>query len=87
VRNKLSLSKFLATIETMLLDWSKKSSEDDFQTFPTVDAAKEKEAWKWLKDLNRDSLLHWYGHSYIVPSTRNKHYGSSMWLQEYGTLP
>ncbi len=44
----------------MLLDWSKKSSEDEFQTFPTVDAAKEKEACKWLKDLNRNSLLHWY---------------------------
>jgi hypothetical protein len=40
-----------------------------------------------LKDLNQGSILHWYQHSYIVPSTKNKDYSSSLWLQEYGTLP
>ncbi|CAF1538834.1 unnamed protein product [Rotaria sordida] len=30
--NKLSLSKFLATMEIMLRDWSTKTIEDEFQT-------------------------------------------------------
>jgi len=31
--------------------------------------------------------LHWYRHSYILPSTSNKDYKSSLWLKEYGILP
>ena len=37
--------------------------------------------------LNKSSILHWYGYSYIIPSTSNKDYTSSLWLQEYATFP
>ena len=36
LRNKLSLSKCLITMETMLRDWSTKSIEDEFQTYPKI---------------------------------------------------
>ena len=86
LRNKLSLSKFLVTVETMLRDWSTKSIEDEFQTYPKINTEIEKQAWKWLKNLNKSPILHWYGHSYIIPSTGNKDYSSSSWLQEYTTF-
>ena len=74
-------------METMLRDWSAKSIEDEFQTYPKINIETEKQAWKWLEDLNKSSILHWYGHSYIIPSTSNKDYSSSSWLQEYATFP
>jgi hypothetical protein len=49
---------------------------------------KEKEARKWLQDLNKSFILHWYGYTYIVPSSRYNDCSSSLyWLQECGTLP
>jgi hypothetical protein len=33
-------------MEIMLRDWSKKTIEDEFQTFPKVNVETEKEAWK-----------------------------------------
>ena len=40
-----------------------------------------------LKNLNKSSILHWYGHSYFIPSTSNKDYSSSSWLPESITFP
>jgi hypothetical protein len=75
-------------METMLLhDWSTKTIENEFQTFPKVNVEREKENWKWLKDLNKNSILHCYGHLYIAPSTKNKDFSTSCWLQDYATLP
>ncbi len=73
-------------METMLQDRSIKAIQDDFQTFPKVIVQQEKEAWKWLKDLDKKSMLHWYGHTYIVPSTRNPDHNSSLWLKQYATF-
>jgi len=74
-------------MKTMLRDWSRKTIEDEFQTYPKVSVETEKQAWKWLKDFNKSSILHWYGYSYIIPSTSNKDYTSSLWLHEYATFP
>jgi hypothetical protein len=86
LRNKLPLSKFLATMEIMLHDWSVKSIENEFQTFPKVTVEQEKEAWKWLKGFDKNSMLHWYEHSYVVPSNHCQGYNSSLWLKEYATF-
>ncbi len=86
LRSKLPLSKFLGTMQDMLRDWSNKTAEAAYQTFPHVNGETEKEGWKWINDLNKNSILHWYAHSYIVPSMKNKDYLSSLWLQEYSTL-
>jgi hypothetical protein len=87
LRNKLPLSKFLATMATMLRDWSTKTVENEFQTFAAVNLQAEKEGWKWLAQLNKNSILYYYGHSYIVPSTNNKDFSTTYWLQQYNTLP
>ena len=44
LRNKLSLSKFLSTMETKLRDWSTKSIEDEFQTYSKINIEIEKQA-------------------------------------------
>ncbi|CAF1010377.1 unnamed protein product [Didymodactylos carnosus] len=54
---------------------------------PIVGVAREKEALTWLQSLDKKTILHWYGNSYIVPSTFNHQYNSMLWLQEYSTLP
>ncbi|CAF1550482.1 unnamed protein product, partial [Rotaria sordida] len=87
LRNKLPLPKFISTMDTMLREWSRKTAEDEFQTYPKISVEIEKQAWKWLKDLNKNSIFHWHSYSYIVPSTSNKDYSSSLWLQEYATFP
>ena len=46
LRNKLALSKFLITMETMLRDWSTKSIEDEFQTYLKINIETEKHTWK-----------------------------------------
>ena len=48
LRNKLSLSKFLITLETMLRDWSRKSIDNEFQTYSKTNIEIEKQAQKWL---------------------------------------
>ena len=77
LRNKLSLAKFLISMETKLHNWSTKSIEDEFQTCRKINIEIEKQARKWLKHLNKSFILHWYGHSYFISSTSNKDYGSS----------
>ena len=74
-------------METMLRDWTTKFIEDEFQTHPKINIETEKHTWKWLKNFNKSSSLHWHGHSYIIPSTSNKDSSSSSWLREYATLP
>ena len=85
--NKLCLSKFLSTMEMVLREWLTKTIEDDFQTFPKINTEIEKLASKWRTDLNKVSIVHWYGHSYIVPSSKSEYYPASWWLHEDGTLP
>ncbi|CAF1351613.1 unnamed protein product [Didymodactylos carnosus] len=87
LRVKLNLSSFLPTMQQMLSEWSSKSTEEPFHTFPVVSVAQEKEALTWLQSLDKKTILHWYGNSYIVPSTFNHQYNSMLWLQEYSTLP
>jgi len=41
-RNRLCLSKFLLTMETMLRDWSTKTTEAEFQTFQQLLVNKKK---------------------------------------------
>jgi hypothetical protein len=44
LRNILPISKFLASMETMLRDWSTKTIENEFQTFSKVNVETEKES-------------------------------------------
>ncbi|CAF4881795.1 unnamed protein product [Rotaria sp. Silwood1] len=60
LRNKLPLPKFISTMDTMLREWSRKTAEDEFQTYPKISVEIEKQAWKWLKDLNKNSIFHWH---------------------------
>ena len=55
-RKKLSLSTLLATVEIMLSEWSKRSYKDSFHTFPPVNTEEEKERWKWLHNLGKNSV-------------------------------
>ncbi|CAF1577461.1 unnamed protein product, partial [Didymodactylos carnosus] len=65
---------FLPTIERILKEWSEKSIQGGFHTFPIVSESQEKEAYKWVQNLDKNSLLHWNGHSHIVSSSFQKHY-------------
>ncbi|CAF1260573.1 unnamed protein product [Didymodactylos carnosus] len=61
LRNKLSLSVFLPTTEQMLMEWSNKSVQIGFATFPTVTVSQEREAWQWLQNIDKNSIFHCYG--------------------------
>ena len=45
-------------MKAMLHGWSIKTIDDEYQTFPKVNLEKEKEAWKWLIDRQKSSILH-----------------------------
>ncbi|CAF1105875.1 unnamed protein product, partial [Didymodactylos carnosus] len=87
LRNKLSLPVFLSIMVQMLKEWSQKSLQLGFATFPVVSISAEREAWKWLKNLNKSLIFHWYAQSFLVSSSYSEHMDSSTWLQQYHFMP
>ncbi|CAF1028358.1 unnamed protein product [Didymodactylos carnosus] len=72
---------------TRELEWSEKSVLNGFRTCPFVSIKQEKVAWKWKNGLDKSSILYWYGHTHVVPSSYCKQYTSSTWLHAYNTMP
>ncbi|CAF1029452.1 unnamed protein product [Didymodactylos carnosus] len=58
-----------------------------FRTFPNIDASSEAAAWKWLRDLDKNSLLPCYINSIVIPSSYPSKMNAATWLQQYSLMP
>ncbi|CAF0954636.1 unnamed protein product [Didymodactylos carnosus] len=71
----------------MLQDWSHKSEGVGFRTFPNIDASSEAAAWKWLRDLDKNSLLPCYINNIVIPLSHPSKMNAATWLQQYSLMP
>ena len=69
LRNRLPLSSFLPKIELMLADWSKYCESNPFATCTPTKSSIEIAAYKWITEIGRTSIHHWYDNFYVVPSS------------------